>query len=595
MTLVPSPSGKPREPKKPKSARPRRSRWPLKLGLAVVVVLGAAYVAGYFITGLRIPANTTVVGVDVSGMSPAAAQRKIDEAVAPRLDDPITLANGAEKILVKPADAGLAFDSAETVAKAGGARSWNPKMMWRLFFGEHAIDAELDVDEGKLRTAVTTLAESIDKPAVEPQITFAKAKPAARKPKDGRLVARKETAELLKKSFPLAAESTRIPTAVSEPTVGQEALDKALKEFAEPAMSGPVLLLSGGKRAELPTTAFAPALIVQVKDGKLMPSIDPKELAKPLQDSTTGLGTEARDASFRIENGAPVVIPSKSGLGLQPDELAKTLVPVLSKTGKDRRLKIEAKIVEPEFTTKQAKSLGVKEKVSEFSTQYDPAAYRDINQGRAAELLDGTLLKPGETFSFNDTVGERTVANGFTQGTVINGGVFREELGGGVSQVVTTTYNAAFFAGMTDVEHHPHDFYIARYPVGREATVYWGSLDLKFKNDTKYGVLIHATVQRSAPGRQGVMTVQLYSTKVWDITAGVSARRNFHKPGLRFDPTNRCVSQSPVQGFDIDVFRTFSQNGNKVKTETDTAHYRAADEVRCQAKPETKKKKKKDD
>ena len=90
------------------------------------------------------------------------------------------------------------------------------------------------------------------------------------------------------------------------------------------------------------------------------------------------------------------------------------------------------------------------------------------------------MLKPGETFSLNDTVGERTEANGFTKGFIISDGIFKEDLGGGVSQMATTTFNAMFFAGLEDVEHKPHSFYIDRYPVGREATVAWGAVDLRF-------------------------------------------------------------------------------------------------------------------
>lgn len=125
------------------------------------------------------------------------------------------------------------------------------------------------------------------------------------------------------------------------------------------------------------------------------------------------------------------------------------------------------------MTTKAVQQLGVKQVVGEFTTTYPHADYRNTNIGRAAELIDGTLIKPGGTFSLNGLVGERTAANGFTEGFVIKGGRLREELGGGVSQVATTTYNAGFFAGMDDVEHRPHGFYIDRYPVGREATVYW--------------------------------------------------------------------------------------------------------------------------
>src|SRR5690606_29297384 len=107
-----------------------------------------------------------------------------------------------------------------------------------------------------------------------------------------------------------------------------------------------------------------------------------------------------------------------------------------------------------------------------------------------------------------------------------------------------------FFAGLEDVEHHPHAFYIDRYPVGREATVYYGSLDLRFKNSLENGVLIRAFVNPSAPGSQGAMTVQMWGTKQYDIEAGESPRRNFRSPGTRYDDTGACVPQAPITGFD---------------------------------------------
>ena len=294
-----------------------------------------------------------------------------------------------------------------------------------------------------------------------------------------------------------------VPTAVVDPAVDANGLEEAMKTIGEPAVSGPVVIKVGKKRVNLPVSAYAPALVVRVKDNELKPEIDPEKLAKPLTNSTTGIGKKAVDATVKIRNGKAVVVPGKEGVGLQPEEMAEKLVPAITETGDARSVEIDAEVVDPEFTTADAKKLKIKERVSSFSTYFPYAEYRNINQGRAAELIDGTILEPGETFSMNDTVGERTAANGFTKGTIISGGVFREELGGGVSQVATTTYNAAFFAGMDDVEHHPHAFYLDRYPMGREATLYYGSLDLRFKNSTKYGVLINAYVNRSTPGQPG--------------------------------------------------------------------------------------------
>ena len=569
------------------SAKPGR-RWLRRSVLGGILVLALMYVAGYLLTGSRMPANATIAGVDVGGMSPSAAADKLDKEMTPKLDDPITLHRNSVSTDFKPAAIGLSLDVQRSIDDAGGKRSWNPSTMVGLLFGDHRYAPAVDVDQAKVADALDSLGKVINVDVVEAKITFKNAKPVARQPKAGLVVDRGATVEALRNAYLVTDKPIDIPTAAVEPAVDAAGLAKVMDEFAKPAMAGPVTLRVGEKDVPLPPSAYAPALVVQVEASSLTPSIDPKKLAKPLTDSTTGIGKKAVDAKVRIVNNKPVIVPGKVGIGLQPEELARTLIPVLSKTGTDRVLTIKAKAVEPEMTTADIRKLGIKTKVGAFTTYFPPAAYRDTNQGQAAENLDGTIVKPGEMFSFNDTVGERTAANGFVVGTVINGGVFREEQGGGVSQVVTTTYNAAFFAGLTDVEHHPHDLYISRYPVGREATVYWGSLDLKFRNDTKYGVLVRAYVQKSAGRAQGSTTVEMWSTKVYDIKAGLSARRNIREPGLVYDPTDRCVAQSPSTGFDVDVFRYFYQGGRNVKTEKDTASYRATDEVRCEEKPKKK-------
>ena len=148
------------------------------------------------------------------------------------------------------------------------------------------------------------------------------------------------------------------------------------------------------------------------------------------------------------------------------------------------------------------------------------------------------------------------------------------DYGGGVSQVATTTYNAAFFAGLDDVEHHPHSLYISRYPVGREATVAYGKLDLRFKNPYDTGI-----VSRAAPDSVGASFH--HCTKVYEITAGQSAKRNFRTPGSRTVTGKGCSAQAPSAGFDIDIYRTFKQGGKVVRKETVTARYAAGDRIVC--------------
>lgn len=562
--------------------RSHRGRWVL---LGVAAVLGALYVAGFFLTGARMPADASIGGVDVGGMSPAEARSAVERGLAPRAGEPVVLTHRDDEFTIDPADVDLALDPDASVEQAGGTRSWHPRDMLALFVGSHEHAPVVTADEDALESAVNAVSEEVDVPVTEALITFPKSEPKARAPKAGLVVRKADAARTVREEYLVQDEPVPVPTAEVEPAVDEEGLRRAMTEIAEPAVSAPVTIEVGDKEVELPVTAYAPALTVEPVDGAMAPVIDAEKLAKPLTDATTGIGRKAVDATVEIRDGKPVVVPGKEGVGLQPQEMAEKLVPVLTESGDARAVQVEAKVVEPQFTTEDAKNLRITEKISEFTTQYPHAEYRNVNQSRAAELIDGTIIEPGETFSFNDTVGERTAANGFTTGSVINNGRFQDELGGGVSQVVTTTYNAAFFAGLEDVEHHPHAFYIDRYPVGREATVYYGSLDLRFRNNLKSGVLIRAFVQKSAPGGVGRTTVQMWGTKQYDVEAGQSARRNFRAPATRYDDSADCVPQAPLQGFDIDIYRTISQGGKVVKRETDTANYQAADRIVCGEEP----------
>jgi vancomycin resistance protein YoaR len=137
--------------------------------------------------------------------------------------------------------------------------------------------------------------------------------------------------------------------------------------------------------------------------------------------------------------------------------------------------------------------------LSSYSTFYSGTADRINNLQLAVSLIDGTLVSPGGTFSLNEAVGPRTTERGFRPAPVIIGAEYEEGVGGGVSQVATTTFNAAWEAGLKIVERNPHSLYISRYPLGRDATVNYPDLDLKFRNDTG-----HWLVVLGASGRDGI-------------------------------------------------------------------------------------------
>ena len=129
-----------------------------------------------------------------------------------------------------------------------------------------------------------------------------------------------------------------------------------------------------------------------------------------------------------------------------------------------------------------------------------------INIHRIADLVRGAVVPPGGSFSINDFVGKRTAANGFVPAGAIANGEHVDEIGGGISQFATTTFNAAYFAGLDIDDYQAHSEYFDRYPRGREATMGYPAPDLKFTNNTPYGILIWTSYTDTS------LTVTMYST-----------------------------------------------------------------------------------
>jgi vancomycin resistance protein YoaR len=331
----------------------------------------------------------------------------------------------------------------------------------------------------------------------------------------------------------------------------------------------------------LPPAAYVGALSLEPDAGELRPTLDRGALDRLLEARVSGDG-DAVDATVRLAGGRPEVVPARPGVTFDRKQVMGSFLDVAGRSNR-RVLEVDTRVDRPDVTTAEARAWRIREQVSTFSTFYPHADYRNVNLGRAAEIIDGTVLAPGETFSLNGIVGERTRANGFTEGYIISDGILVGDLGGGVSQMATTLYNAMFFAGLEDVEHKAHSFYIDRYPVGREATVAWGAVDLRFRNTTPYGVLVSAQVTPSTPASSGEVTVTMYSTEHWDISTRTGARYNITEPETREIATQECHANEGYGGFDIDVWRYWRKPGSDevVRTEKVTTTYTPSDTVVC--------------
>jgi vancomycin resistance protein YoaR len=554
--------------------------------LAIIVVLvllvAGGYGGAYAAAGDNVPRGARVAGVDIGGRSASAAIEALEQGLADQLTAPITFRVGSNEVAANPAELGLALDLEATVAAAGGGRSADPRRLWEYYTGGQDIDPVVDLDDDLLNAVLDRVDAEVGTRARNGSISFETGRAVVTDPVVGAAVDRDLVAGLLTSSWP-SSEASIIDLDLVEirPGVDDDDISAALEEFANPALSGPVTLVFGESPVELTPREYGAALRLRPLDGELVPGLDRKALLALVDEVISS--EEPVDATVELVGGKPRVVPAKPGVEFDKSEITEAFLDLVQQPAGERSAEIEADVAEPEFSTADARALGIRKEVSTFTTYYPPATYRDVNIGRAAEIIDGTVLKPGETFSLNDTVGERTEENGFTQGIIISGGIFREDLGGGVSQMATTLYNAAFFAGLKDVEHRAHTVYIDRYPVGREATVAWGAIDLRFQNNTPHGVLIDTEVIKSAGRSQGTVTVTMYSTPYWDIETVTGDRYRFTSPGERTVKGPGCVPSNGYGGFDINVKRLVRRVGDPelIRTENIYTRYDPSDKVTC--------------
>ncbi|MDQ8704978.1 VanW family protein [Streptomyces sp. LHD-70] len=556
-------------------------------GGVLAVGVGGLYLAGSLVNGDGIDPGTRIRGVDVGGLSRAEAQQKLErELVAGEGSKPLAVRIGDREATVVPAAAGLGVDTEATVDKAARSGADPFTVIGGLFRSGGDVEPVVDVDESKARAAVEDLADRHQQKVRNGAVTFKNGKAEAREARTGHTLDVDGAVTALRAAYlpEKPAAETKLPTHRTEPKVSAKETDRALREFAEPAMSGPVTLDVAGSKLTIGERTLGKYLDLKADDqGRLKPSLDSKGLIKDPQvaERIDGLNSGAENADLALE-GDRVVVASdgRDGQEVTHKALGKAVMPLLTKTGATARTgEVATKTTQPQISRENVDELGLTEKMSSFTVDFEAAPYRSTNIGRAAELINGSLVRPGEEWSFNRTVGERTKANGFVDGTIILNDRYAKAAGGGVSAVATTMYNALFFAGVKPVEHGAHSFYIERYPEGREATVAWGSLDLRFLNDSGNAIYIKAESTDTS------VTITFLGTKKYDeVLATKGPRENIKQPEERTSTSEQCQPQTPLEGFDITVERILKNDGEEVRREPFRTHYTPRDEVTCEPK-----------
>jgi len=545
--------------------------------LALVLVLTLVGVDTALAAG-RVRRGVRVSGVDLSGLTRAQARARL-AAAAPAVEArQVTVRADTVTLELPRSETGVRLDldasvaAALAVGRSGPADPdrlrtwlWGVELPWRTRLDPSAFDR-----------VAARLDRQVRRPTSEPRLVVAGAQVRLVPGTAGRAVDRAAAVRVLQAAAAArpAPNEISLPVTEQQPTVGPAAADAAAKQ-ARDLLSAPVTVTAAGRQARLVPADLGPRVRTRIDRGRLVLGLDPQRLDALLRQKAGFAYAAPRDAGFRPAGKGVAVVPAVDGSVVDPGRAAVAVLAAGGRVGADRRAVLPVRTSAPALTTAEARALGVKEVISSYTTTFNAGdAPRVHNISLIAAAVNGSLVLPGQVFSMNGATGQRTPSKGYRTAHVIRNGEIVDGIGGGVCQAGTTVFNAVFFAGLPVVERRNHSLHISHYPMGRDATLDWPGTDLKFRNDSAYGIYI------TAKATPATLKVTLYSTsRGYKVAYSTSDAYNFRAPQTRYedDPTlpvgTEVVESRGSSGFDVTVHRTVTQNGRVVRKDTFVSNY----------------------
>ncbi len=556
----------------------------------------------------RIHPGVVASGVEIGGMTTEEASAKLSETLPGRMATPVTVSfeTTTWTITAEELDASPETTEAAKSAYAVGRQgTFVERFAARAsaWFSPAKVDVPVSADDSATAASLMKVTSEIDRAPVDATVVISGTTPSISSAKLGRKV---DAAKLEKQVLAALIAEDKAVTAHAELApvrVTDEGAAPALEE-AKKMLSGPASVtyetstweftpeqiatwlafrIAGDAEESTASADATPApASARLESGtEILEAYVSSELASASVTAKVGsAGKPAVNASFKASGGTVSIVPHQDGVGPDITSLANELTIVL-KGDAARTVALRTQRVEPEITTEDAKGMGIKERISTYTTTYDSGNKPRVNNIHTlADAIDGTLIPPGGTFSFNGAVGPRTAAKGYQEAPAIVNGKLVPQLGGGICQVGTTVFNSVFESGLPIVERKNHSFYISHYPKGRDATVSWGGPDLKFKNDTPNWVLLATGYSNSS------LTISLYGTDPgYEVTASTGSWTDVkpHPVKETPDPTlalgKRTVEDSGVDGRTIVVKRTVKKGGTVIREDTFKSVYKPKEEV----------------
>jgi vancomycin resistance protein YoaR len=559
----------------------------IALGLAVLL---AVHVLAFLLLLVlqRGQGETVLTGVHVEGEPVGGSSRdELRDVVADvaerRTSEPVLVVAGEGELRTDRAALGATADTDRTLERAWerGRRG-----LWRALWdqlraragAEVEVPVELEVDRDQLEAwareaadelsrapqdaAIAFVVEDVDEDAVTVEVT---------EPREGREVEPELLADEVEDALDEPGE-TRVELEVEteDPAITAADLD-AVRADAERVVSGPLVLANPSDAADLVLARHLLAHVVAVEadpeadEGERLVLTSAEErLLEVLADGVEPFETDVTDAAFEIDGDQVEIVGGTPGFVLDTGATAGRILELAraeeGSPDQPREGELVGEVAEPEVTREELEELGIQEEVSSFTTELVPGESRNTNIQLGADIIAGARIAPGETFSLDEQLGPRTEERGFVENGFIDAeGELTEVVGGGTSQLATTFFNAAWFAGVRILDFKPHSLYFGRYPMGREATISRGTIDVVVENDSPHHVLI------ATEHGESFVTVRFFSTAWAEVDTWTG------------EPYDR-VPGEVRDGFTVDFGRTITYPDGSTETEEYTHTYDPEDE-----------------
>ena len=483
------------------------------IGIAIVVAIFLIVFSVIFsllnVTNDKILNKVSVMGIDIGGMSREEAKETIEEIVENKLSEELTLKKDDYETTINAAqinaqyDVETAINKAYDIGKNGNIVTNNYSILFNMLFGNE-IECNFSYDQELLNKKIEDVSSKL---------------PGA----------------VVQSSYYIEDEDLVI-------VKGTKGLSIKEDELKNNILSQMQNIIQKYSIVEIPTKEVEPEAIDLAKIRE--------EIHKEPQDAYVSKNPTTVHAHV---NGVDFAISIEEAQEILAEDKEEYIIPL--------------KITVPEKTIEDLGEEAFPDELSSYSTRYDPSNLnRSNNIEISAEKIDGTIIMPGETFSYNQTVGERTIAEGYKAAGAYAGGRVVQDVGGGICQTSSTLYNAALLANLEIVDRSNHQFLTSYVSAGRDATVSWGSIDFKFKNSREYPIKIEARAKNGVCEMSiyGIKEEKEYKVEIESNVLSYIPYTTKYENDSSLAEGKEVVEQSGYNGCTSEAYRVLKLNGEVV-------------------------------